>query len=280
MRSTWGWITAIAIGMVALLVVGWLVRLVEGRLAFFPLSGEDVTPQAFGVEFTATTVSTADGERVLIWHLPRSDGRARVVYFHGNGGNLSMWAPILVDLWRQGFELYALDYRGYGLSTGAPTEQGLYRDVEATLAFVAAPPRDPAMPLVYWGRSLGTTMAAYAASVRAPDGVVLEAGFPSIRGVLQGNPLVWLLSFASSYRFPTAAFMSAVECPTLVLHGDRDEVIPFRQGQRLFESIRGPKTFVAIPGGRHNDSVPADTAAYWNAVHDFATRLRPPGAGH
>src|SRR6185295_12285036 len=101
--------------------------------------------------------------------------------------------------------------------------------------------RDPRIPIVYWGRSLGTTMAAYAASVRAPDRLILESGFPDVRAVVGSSPPLILLMPFSSYRFPTAAFMRRVRTPALVMHGDRDRVIPFGLGRALFDALDGPK---------------------------------------
>jgi uncharacterized protein len=263
------------IAVVALVVVTLLVRWLEPRLAFFPFAGEDVTPAGAGIPFRAHTIDTADGERLRLWHLANDAPAARVVYFHGNGGNLSMWTDILVGLWRERFDVVAVDYRGYGVSSGRPSETGLYLDADAVLAFVHD--REPlqGVPLIYWGRSLGTVVAAYAASVRAPAGVVLEAGFPSARSVLETNPLMWALSWLSRYRFPTAEWMTTVRRPVLVLHGDRDSVIPYRLGQRLYASLGAPKTFATIRGGDHNDATPADPDAYWSAVRRFVDSLRP-----
>jgi hypothetical protein len=258
-------------------IVVWAVRVAESRLAFFPVAGEQRTPAADGVAFTAHEIRTADGETLRLWHLPRPGALARVAYFHGNGGNLSLWSDVLTGVWQQNFEIVAIDYRGYGVSSGRPSEQGLYRDVEATLAFVhdRLPPT-PA-PLVYWGRSLGTAMAAYAASRRAPDGVILEAGFPTMRSILETNPVSWLLSWLSSYSFPTARWMAAVHQPALVLHGDRDSVIPYRLGQRLYDRLPGPKRFVTLPGLDHNDPIPGDWPLYWDAVREFVASLRHGG---
>jgi uncharacterized protein len=261
---------------IVLAVVAGLVRLVEPSLAFFPLGGEDETPARYGIPYVPLTITTADGERIHVWHLPRADARAQVVYFHGNGGNLSMWSPILADLWRQGYDVIAVDYRGYGVSTGRPTESGLYRDVDATLAFVGERAPAIAAPLVYWGRSLGATMAAYAAARQPPAGVVLEAGFPSARSVLETNPLLWTLSWLSRYRFATVEWMTTVRRPVLVLHGDQDSVIPYRLGRRLFASLGEPKTFVTIRGGDHNDAAPVDPEAYWTALRRFVEGLATP----
>jgi fermentation-respiration switch protein FrsA (DUF1100 family) len=266
------------VAMIVLLVVAVLglavgVRLLEPRLAFFPFAGEDVTPRQFGVEFSGFTLVTADGERLRAWHLPRPDALAQIVYFHGNGGNLSVWTDVLVGLWRERFDVVAVDYRGYGLSTGTPTEPGLYRDVESIISHVQTLRRAD-LPLIYWGRSLGTAMAGYAATRGRPDGVVLEAGFPSARALFDRNPVMRVLSAFATYRFATAEWMANVPLPTLVIHGDRDSVIPFRHGQRLYDTLPGPKRFVAIPGGDHNDPAPADAVVYWSAIREFVASLR------
>lgn len=254
---------------VGALVLAWIVRSVEASLAFFPTPGEDLTPASYGAPFTSLSVTTNDGERLTVWQLTHDSPRARIVYFHGNGGNLSLWADILVAIAKRGFDVVAFDYRGYGTSTGKPTEQGLYRDTEAILALVHDRLRRPDLPVIYWGRSLGATMAAYAASLREPDGLILEAAFPSMRAVVRSNPILWALSWFSSYQFPTARFLAHVRAPILLIHGDRDSVIPHALGQQLFEAIDGEKRFVTIPGGDHNDPEPAAPDIYWRAVDEL-----------
>ena len=273
--------------LLLLLVVGlgllFFVRWLEPRFAFFPSAGESTTPSEFGVPFTALTLTTADGEQLRAWQLKGTNSRAFVVYFHGNGGNLSVWAPILSDLARHGFDVLALDYRGYGLSTGRPTESGVYRDADAVLEHLSktntgSQPFDSAQgrPVIYWGRSLGTAIAAYAASQRRPDGIILEAGFPDARAVIRSSPPLALLSVFSSYRFATATWLEKVQAPALVIHGDADQVIPFTLGRALFDRLSGDKTFVAIPGGDHNDAKPADERVYWGAVDAFTRKIATP----
>jgi uncharacterized protein len=274
----WPLIALVLAGIALAMVVG-LVRLVEPSLAFFPLRGEDETPAQYGIPYTPITITTVDGEQMHVWHLPRADAQAQVVYFHGNGGNLSIWSRALVGLSRERYDVIAIDYRGYGLSTGRPSEEGLYRDVDAAIGLVHGRLHRADLRLLYWGRSLGATMAAYAAAARAPDGVVLESGFPSARAVLETNPVMWLLSWVSSYQFPTARWMASVRVPTLVLHGDADSVIPYRLGQRLYDAVPGPKRFVTIPGGDHNDVAPRNGEAYWDAVAEFVRSL-PPRSGY
>jgi len=253
-------------------VFALFVRSIEARFAFFPSGGELETPADAGVAFEPATVRTRDGERLHQWFLPHPHARALVVYFHGNGGNLSGWLPILAGIHRQGYAVRAFDYRGYGLSSGRPTERGLYADVEAVIEWMSAD--DPRVPTIFWGRSLGSAMAAYAATRRRPDGLVLEAGFPDAWSVVRGSPLLALLAMFSSYRFPTASYVRRAGCPVLVMHGDDDRVIPFELGRRLFDAIPEPKRFVPIRGGDHDDAAPADADAYWSAVRAFVDTLR------
>lgn len=269
----------IVVLILAIVVLSVLVRRVEPHFAFFPSPGETTTPAQAGIAYESLTIHTADGERVHAWLMRAPAARATVIYFHGNGGNLSVWAPIVTETRRRGLTVLAVDYRGYGLSTGRPSEPGLYRDVDAVLGRTATLGLGSA-PLVYWGRSLGSTMAAYAARVRKPDGVILESGFPDARAVIRSSPPMLLLWLFSSYRFPTARHLHRVDIPILVMHGDRDSVIPYPLGQALFDGIQGPKTFFTIRGTDHND-FPADPASYWRAVDAFiATLKRPaPGAG-
>jgi len=265
------WVLAVPVALVLLIAV---VRRLAPLFAFFPTPGESVTPRDLGVEYETITVGTDDGERLHGWWLAGPGGRANILYFHGNGGNLSVWAPILTAVARRTYNVLAFDYRGYGLSTGRPTEPGLYRDVEAT---VERFPRvaQSGLPVIYWGRSLGVVMAAYAAAVRTPDGLILESGFPDARSLVRDSPLLTLLARVSRYRFPAAEFLGRMRrpVPVLVLHGDDDHVVPIGQGRALFDAIAGPKRFVTIRRGDHNDLSPSEPERYWEEVDRFIRSL-------
>ena len=249
-----------------------LVRLLEPRFAFFPFRGETTTPAEFGQAFEPRTIETADGERLRAWLIPHPQPRALVVYFHGNGGHLSMWAPIITAIARQGYSVLAFDYRGYGVSSGRPTERGLYRDVDAIVEHMRTVIK-PAEPVVYWGRSLGVSMAAYAATRHSPAGVILESGFPEARSLFRAPSPMALLALFSTYRFPAADYLREAKVPALVIHGDADSIIPYEQGRALYERIGGPKAFFTIKGGDHNDATPTDPGAYWTTINSFVDRL-------
>jgi fermentation-respiration switch protein FrsA (DUF1100 family) len=109
--------------------------------------------------------------------------------------------------------------------------------------------------------------------VRKPDGLILEAGFTDARSLLRSSPPLALLALFSTYRFPAAEFVQRAATPALVMHGDRDQVVPFEVGRALYERIGGPKRFFAVAGGDHNDPEPADPRAYWDAVAQFVATL-------
>jgi uncharacterized protein len=279
---TFGRAALVLLASVAVLVV--LVRLLEPRLAFFPFRGETTTPRDLGLEYESLTIETSDGERLRAWLIPNHQPLALVVYFHGNGANLSNWTPIVCGIARQDYSVLAFDYRGYGVSSGTPTEKGLYRDVDAIVDYLWTHVK-PAGPVIYWGRSLGASMAAYAATrSRAdllgpprhqPAGLILESGFPDARSLFRAPSPMALLALFSSYRFPAAEYLRAVKVPTLVMHGDADSVIPYEQGRALYERIEGPKAFFTIKGGDHNDATPRNESSYWQTVRKFIDGLDP-----
>lgn len=262
-------LTLLALGALKAVVLG-----IESSFAFFPERGLGDTPATFGVPFDDLSIGTADGETLHAWLIPVDRPRADVIFWHGNGGNLSVWLPAYLDFPARRVNLVAFDYRGYGRSTGAPSERGLYRDTEAVLDdFWRRRSRD--VPVIYWGRSIGTAFAAYATTIRKPDALVLETPFSDADALLRNTPALWLLARLSSYRFPVAEFLRDFDRPVLVIHGERDEIIPIGVGRALFDSLRAPKTFALIPGAHHNDLRMANPAPYQAAIDAFLETIAP-----
>ena len=250
-------------------------RWLQPRMAFFPTRGVQTTPSAAGLPFIDLKINTADGETLHGWWIEHPSPRAQVIYWHGNGGNLALWMPVLTDLRRRGFSVMAVDYRGYGASTGSPSERGIYKDAEAATEYFNRHLRQQGIPAIYWGRSLGCAVASYAAKQAPGDGLVLESPFPDVRALFAGNPVMLGLSFFASYRFSTGKHLEGYRGPLLVVHGDADSIIPFRAGKQVFE--RAPtaaKTFVVLPGADHND-LHAEHTAYWPAIDRFVASLGP-----
>ena len=251
MRRVLRLLVFLVVAMAAMkLLVWWL----EPKMAFFPFKGVQETPTSLGVAFTELRIPTADGETLHAWWFEHASPRAQIVYWHGNGGNLSLWMPVLVDLHQRGFSVLAVDYRGYGDSTGKASEQGIYRDGEAATAYFRERLQKPKVPTIYWGRSLGCSVASYTATRTPPSGLVLESPFPDVAFLFTKNPVMRFLSVFSTYRFATSKHLEQYSGPLLVVHGDADSIIPFNAGKRVFDSApTKSKTFAVLPGADHND---------------------------
>jgi fermentation-respiration switch protein FrsA (DUF1100 family) len=271
-------VAAIVVGMV--FTMKWLVSRVEPRLTFFPFAGETETPASLRLDYQPLSVPTEDGETLAAWWMPHADARADVLYFHGNGGNLSLWLPVLAGVHARGLNVLAFDYRGYGRSTGRPTEAGLYRDADAMVQALrrlrggdgGLPP--DIRPVIYWGRSLGGAVAAYATTRTPPDGMILESAFVDKAAVIRHHLVLRTLNLLASYRFETATLLRGFHGPTLVMHGDADSVVPHAAGRELFDRLGGTKRFVTLAGADHNDVQPRTPREYWDAVEDLVQQAR------
>ena len=233
------------LGLVALMYVA------QRALMYFPETVRTAPAAAGFPEAEEIALDTADGERVIAWHVkPRGD-RPVVLYFHGNGGALRYRVERYQALTADGTGLLALSYRGYGGSSGRPTEDGLIEDARAAYAFAAA--RHPAARLVLWGESLGSGVAVALAAERPVARLVLEAPFSSAVDVAASAypfvPVRWLMKdqFRSDLR------IGKVAAPVLIVHGERDAVVPIKSGERLYALITAPKRFVRVPGAGHED---------------------------
>lgn len=252
-----------------------LVLFVEPRLVFYPTREIWENPADFGFEYREFEVPTSDGERLSGWLIPNSASEVDIIFFHGNAGNLSTGRlDLLLSLVRQGYSLFVFDYRGYGKSSGSPDEEGFYRDAEAATQYYWSHLHQPGKTVVYFGRSLGGVAAARATQTREPDGLILEAAFPDKRSLVGSLPLLFrLLSVFSTYQLPTAAFLSEIRCPVLVLHGDRDDIIPYRLGKSLYDGLKTEKRFLTISGASHNDQYIVGEQTYFKGIAEFIEGL-------
>jgi fermentation-respiration switch protein FrsA (DUF1100 family) len=266
-------IRLIVIGVVIVVALKVFVTWFEPRAVFFPLRGEDETPARLGIRHQALRLRASDGVEFAAWQLEPDSPKADIVYFHGNGGNLSLWLPVFATLHSFGYRVLAIDYRGYGVSDGTPSEAGIYRDAEAAAAH-ASSMRNPKRPLIYWGRSLGGPVAAAAARAVPPDALILESTFPDKASVIRGNPIMRALNVFSSYRLNTLDLLRGFSKPVLVVHAERDTIIPFRLGRELFERLAVQnKIFVTLKQGDHNDLYDEKITNYWKPIHEFIDAL-------
>ena len=207
-----------------------------------------------------------DGVTLHAWYWPSEGNRPIVLFLHGNGGDRGHRRDVLRALHARGYGVFALDYRGYGGSGGAPSEDGLYLDAEASVKWLLGRGHDR---LVYFGESLGTGVAVELAKRRPPAALILEAPFDSLTEVARHHfpwlPVRWLLRD----RFESAAKIAAFDAPLLIIHGDDDRVVPQARGRALFEAATEPKTWVAVPNAGHNDLRSRLGDAYYDRIDAF-----------
>ncbi|MCC6886949.1 MAG: alpha/beta fold hydrolase [Hyphomicrobiales bacterium] len=247
--GAWKTFLIVVAGGYAVLVA--LMYFAQRALMYFPETARTPPADAGLTEAAEETLETADGVRVIVWHIPPRGERPVWLYFHGNGGSLRYRLERFRALTARGEGLVALSYRGYGGSGGRPSEAGLIADARAAYDF-AVKRYDPGR-IVLWGESLGSGVALALAVERPVARIVLEAPFVSAVDVAAGVypflPVRWLMKdqFRSDLR------VVKVTVPILILHGDRDPVVPIASGRRLYELITAPKRFVRIAGGGHED---------------------------
>jgi len=261
---------------VAVLIVGLILVpvLLEKRLIYFPFRALEVTPKELGLRYEEARLVAGDGVALHGWFLPVEGSRFTVLVCHGNAGNIShrldramlMHAKLKTDV-------FLFDYRGYGLSEGAPDEQGTYRDARAAHRYLSTARGVAPGNLIIFGESLGAAVALQLALEVPARALVLEAPFTSIAD-MAGSVLPFLpVGRLLRTRYDNLAKIGGLQMPLLVLHGDRDTTVPFAQGRRLFEAAPEPKQFFAIPGAGHNDTYFIGGDPYWQAWTVFLDEL-------
>jgi uncharacterized protein len=210
------------------------------------------SPQAAGLgEAEEHVLSTSDGEKIIIWHVPARADRHVVVYFHGNGDTLSNLVGRFREITSDGTGLIAMSYRGYAGSSGSPSELGLLQDAAAAYDFAAA--RYAATRIVVWGFSLGSGVAVALAADRPAGGLILEAPYTSLADVAATLFRLMPVRYLLRDHFRSDERIARVKAPLLIMHGGRDLTISSSLGQRLFALAHEPKQFVLFPEGGHND---------------------------
>ena len=268
---------------IAYAVVLVLVFVFQSHLVFFPGTGREavVTPQSYGMRFESVEIRTADGETLAAWWVPAEGARGTVLFFHGNAGNISHRLDYLQMFHRLRYSTLIVDYRGYGMSTGSPSEKGTYLDAEAAWDYARharlAQPQD----IVIAGESLGGAVATWLAAKVGPRAVILHSAFTSVNDL--GSQVYWFLPvrFLSRFGYDNVDNLKRISAPVFIAHSRDDDIVPFAHGRKLYEAAREPKTFLEMSGG-HNDGFiftrpewVSQLAAFLDR-HADGRRLEPP----
>jgi fermentation-respiration switch protein FrsA (DUF1100 family) len=241
----------IAAGVIAL-YLGALAVLyfAQTRLVYLADATQGDPVSAGFPEATVMRLPTEDGESIVAWHLAPERGKKLALYFHGNGGSLRQRGYALRELTSDGMGVLAIDYRGFGGSSGTPSEAGLHLDADAAYAKARELGFTPEEILLV-GESLGTGVAVALASRREVSGVVLDSPYSSTVDVAADRYWMFPVSALMRDTFRSDAVIDKVRAPVLIMHGDKDRTVPFRFGEKLHTLAREPKDFLRVADSGH-----------------------------
>jgi fermentation-respiration switch protein FrsA (DUF1100 family) len=263
--------------LLALAIINGWMFLQQPGMIFYPLRELDATPADWGMPYEDVSLKTADAIELHGWYIPRPGARRVLLFLHGNAGNISHRGDSIAIFRRLGLSVFIFDYRGYGRSDGTPTEAGLYQDAAAAWDYLTKTRGLAANEILIFGRSLGGAVAAQLASQVQPAALILESSLSSARDFAQAVfPLLSRLVVVR-YDFDTVARLAQVRCPVLVLHSPTDEIMPYRLGEKLYQSAHEPKRFVALQGD-HNNGFLQSQPQYQEALAEFIESLGPVGS--
>lgn len=277
MRLFWNILMTLAIGYGVIVA---LVALLQSHLVYFPDTGRALvaTPHAIGLAFEDVAVRTEDGETLHGWWVPAPAGEKRacgtVLLFHGNAGNISHRLDYLRMFNRLGCASFTVDYRGYGRSSGSPSEEGTYRDALAAWNWLVqgrvAQPQD----IVIAGESLGGAVASWLAARQAPRALILMSTFTSVPDLAEKVYPFLPVRLISRFSYDSLSNLRQVKAPVLVAHSRDDELVPFSHGQALFAAAAAPKQFLEMRGG-HNSGFVFAREDWVASVAAFLARPAP-----
>lgn len=262
--------------IVGLLLIGYLglaalLFLGQERLIYFPTRTWLATPAQAGLPYEEIWLESADKVKLSGWFVPAESARGVILFFHGNGGNISHRLDSLELFHRLGWSTFIIDYRGYGQSEGQPGEQGTYLDAEAAWRFLVEEKQVTPAQIILFGESLGGAVASRLAQTHSPQALILLSTFTSIPDMgAQTYPFLPVRLLARVH-YNTLARLPEITCPVLIIHSPDDEVVPYSHGQKLFEAANAPKEFLKLRGG-HNEGVLLEAAAYEAGLEAFLDR--------
>lgn len=242
-------------------------------MVFFPLKEIRDAPSNWGIDYENVKIETLDKSVELHgWFIPKKGAKKTLLFFHGNAGNISQRMDSIKIFHDLGLNVFIIDYRGYGLSTGKPNEQGLYDDARSAWEYLAQTKGIPASSIIIFGRSLGGAVATQLASEVPAAGLILESTFSSATDV--ARHLMPFLSYLVYMRFSfnTADTIRKVKLPLLVLHSPTDDIIPFKLGKKVYDAGNNPKTFYQMTGD-HNSGFMDSQPGYQKTLEKFITSL-------
>jgi pimeloyl-ACP methyl ester carboxylesterase len=250
-----------------------MLRSLLNSLLYFPSRAIIETPERAGLSYRELWLETDDAERLHGWWIDApTDSIGHLLLCHGNAGNVGDRVLHAALLAAAGFDLLLFDYRGYGDSSGRPSEEGTYIDAAAARRSLLEQPGVDSGRVFYLGESLGGAVALDLALEHPPAGLVLLSAFTGVRDLGRVH-YPFLPSALVPDAYPAGRRIHELRSPVLVLHGERDEIVPLSQGEALFDAAPAPKRMHVFPGLGHNDLVPGAGAEFARVIAAWTSGL-------
>lgn len=244
----------------------------QSRLIYFPQIGREdfVTPQQAGMDYQEVTINAA-GEKLNGWFVQAPQARGVVLFFHGNAGSISHRLDYLRMFRELGFSILIFDYRGYGKSSGEPSEASTYQDAEAAWNYLVETQRVAPSFIVLYGESLGGAVAAWLAARVKPRALIITSTFTSLPDLGAKLYPLFPVRLLTRYDYNAKKYLQAATCPVLIVHSREDEIVPFEHGEQLYAAAHEPKQLLEIHGG-HNTSLILSHDLWMKGVGAFLDR--------
>ncbi len=243
---------------------------VEDFFIYFPQSHFDFSPEEFRLQYRDASFRTEDGEQLHGWFFQGEEGSPVILHFHGNAGNISHRLDLVQIFLRKGLSVFLLDYRGFGKSSGRPSETGLYQDGLAAWSYLVEKESIAPERIVLHGHSIGAAVAIEVALQKKVRGLVIESAFTSTKDMAKTMPLFLLLYHFLPAHYDNLQKIERVHVPKLIIHGEADEIVPFSFGWTLYGAASEPKYFLRIERAGHNDTFVVGGEKYLDAFAAFA----------
>lgn len=244
-------ITGTVVLSIGLILLGVIYGL-QDKLIFFPEKIPREYKFAFTTPFQEVFLPAPDAAEIHALHFRAKTAKGVILYFHGNAGSLRSWGYLAEDFLHYNYDVFMVDYRGFGKSTGLRTEAALHQD--AQLAYNYLLKQYPEDHIIVFGRSIGTGLAVPLAAQNQPQSLILETPFYNFEDVAKTHYPFLPVTILLKYAFPSDEWIKKITCPVYILHGTADNVVPYASGQKLAKANGGNNIkFITIPNGTHND---------------------------
>jgi len=245
-----------------------LLYFLQPKFVYFPTSELVLTPNNIQLGYEDVFIKTASNTTIHGWFIPHNNPRGTLLFFHGNGGNISHRLDSLAIFNALGLSVLIIDYSGYGQSEGKPTEQGTYQDAEAAWQFLLTEKLLNPKDIIIFGRSLGGSVAIWLAHQYMPRALIVESAFSSISDIGKHYYPYLPVKYLARIKYPSIKRLATVKCPVLFVHSPDDDIVPYKFGRKLFAAANEPKEFLDIQGG-HNDGFFVSGKHYINGLDKF-----------